>query len=153
MVIRNRFFFITVLVIISSCTSKKPENDTVDYKSLLMDTDRSFSKLSEQKGIKFALIQFIENKGVLLRPERVPIVGGQAINYISQLNDSSYTMTWEPKGANVALSGEMGYTYGVYSVKPNDKDTVLYGTYVSIWKQQTDGKWKFVLQSQNEEIE
>jgi ketosteroid isomerase-like protein len=62
-------------------------------------------------------------------------------------------MTWEPKGANVALSGEMGYTYGVYSVKPNDKDTVLYGTYVSIWKQQTDGKWKFVLQSQNEEIE
>ena len=153
MVIRNRFFFITVLVIIISCTSKKLENDTVDYKSLLMDTDRSFSKLSEQKGIKFALIQFIENKGVLLRPERVPIVGGQAINYISQLNDSSYTMTWEPKGGNVALSGDMGYTYGVYSVKPNDRDTVLYGTYVSIWKQQSDGNWKFVLQSQNEGIE
>ena len=153
MAIRNGFFFITVFVFLISCTSKKPDNNVVEDKFLLMDTDRSFSKLSEQKGIKFALIQFIDSKGVLLRPASIPIVGGQAIHYVSQLNDTAYTMTWEPKGGNVALSGEMGYTYGVYSVKPNDRDTVLYGTYVSIWKQQTDGKWKFVLQSQNEGIE
>ena len=151
--IRNGLFLITVFVYIISCNSKKPDNNLLDDKFLLMDTDRSFSKLSEQKGIKFALIQFIDAKGVLLRPASIPIVGGQAINYVSQLNDTSYIMTWEPKGGNVALSGEMGYTYGVYSVKPNDKDTVLYGTYVSIWKQQSDGKWKFVLQSQNEGIE
>jgi hypothetical protein len=101
MSIRNGFFFITFFII--SCTSKKPDTNLVDDKFLLMDTDRSFSKLSEQKGIKFALIQFIDPKGVLLRPASIPIVGGQAINYISQLNDSSYTMTWEPKVSNVAL--------------------------------------------------
>jgi ketosteroid isomerase-like protein len=153
MAIRNGFFFITVFVFLISCTSKKPDNNVVEDKFLLMDTDRSFSKLSEQKGIKFALIQFIDTKGVLLKPASIPIIGGQAINYVSQLNDSSYTMTWEPKGGDVASSGDMGYTYGLYSVKPNDRDTVLYGTYVSIWKQQPDGKWKFVLQSQNEGIE
>ncbi len=153
MAIRNGFFFITVFVFLISCTSKKPDNNVVEDKFLLMDTDRSFSKLSEQKGIKFALIQFIDTKGVLLKPASIPIVGGQAINYISQLYDSSYTMTWEPKGGDVASSGDMGYTYGVYSVKPIDRDTILYGTYVSIWKQQSDGKWKFVLQSQNEGIE
>ena len=153
MVIRNGLFFITVFVYIISCNSKKPDNNIVDSKFLLMDTDRSFSKLSEQKGIKFALIQFIDSKGVLLKPASIPIVGGQAINYVSQLYDSSYTMTWEPKGGDVASSGDMGYTYGVYSVKPIDRDTILYGTYVSIWKQQSDGKWKFVLQSQNEGIE
>lgn len=153
MVIRNGLFFITIFVYIISCNSKKPDNNLVDRKFLLMDTDRSFSKLSEQKGIKFALIQFIDTKGVLLKPASIPIVGGQAINYVSQLYDSSYTMTWEPKGGDVASSGDMGYTYGVYSVKPIDRDTILYGTYVSIWKQQSDGKWKFVLQSQNEGIE
>ena len=100
-----------------------------------------------------ALIQFIDNKGVLLRPASLPIVGGQAIHYVSQLNDTSFIMTWEPKGGTVALSGELGYTYGVYSVKPRYIDTVLYGTYVSIWKRQTDGSWKFVLESQNEGIE
>ena len=81
------------------------------------------------------------------------IVGGQAINYLSQLDDNSFTLTWEPKGGSVAISGELGYTFGVYSLKPNNKDTVLYGTYVSVWKKQTDGNWKFVLQSQNEGIE
>jgi ketosteroid isomerase-like protein len=69
------------------------------------------------------------------------------------MDDNSFTLTWEPMGGSVANSGELGYTFGVYSLKPNNEDTVLYGTYVSIWKKQTDGNWKFVLQSQNEGIE
>lgn len=153
MVGKFSFFCFALFVINVSCSTKKPTSSLVDNTFLLMDTDRSFSRLSEQKGIKSALIQFIDNKGVLLRPASLPIVGGHAIHYVSQLNDSTYTMTWEPKGASVAISGELGYTYGLYSVKPRHMDTVLYGTYVSVWKRQTDGNWKFVLQSQNEGIQ
>ncbi len=61
-------------------------------------------------------------------------------------------MTWKPKGANVAASGDLGYTYGVYEIHTSAQDTVLYGTYVSIWKKQQNGKWKFVLDSGNEGI-
>jgi hypothetical protein len=153
MVGKFAFFLMALFVFIESCSTKKPMDNSVDNTFLLIDTDRSFSRLSEQKGLKTALIQFMDNKGVLLRPYSLPIVGGQAIHYVSQLNDSSYTMTWEPKGGTVALSGELGYTYGLYSVKPHDMDTVLYGTYVSVWKRQSDGNWKFVLESQNEGIE
>ena len=146
-------FFVFAYILFFSCNTKNTAIESVDYKTLLLDTDRSFSKLSEQKGTKFALIQFIDNKGILLRPASTPIIGGQAINYISQLYDSTFTMTWEPKGGDVAKSGDLGFTYGLYSVKPIEKDTIYYGTYVSIWKRQADGKWKFVLQSQNEGIE
>jgi hypothetical protein len=144
---------IIMICIIISCNTKKSSTNSVDNTFQLLDTDRSFSKLSEQKGIKFALIQFIYNKGVFLRPGTFPLIGGQALNYISQLDDNSYMMTWEPRGGSVASSGELGYTYGVYSLKPNNKDTILYGTYVSVWKKQADGNWKFVLESQNEGIE
>ena len=144
---------IIMICIIISCNTKKSSTNSVDNTFQLLDTDRSFSKLSEQKGIKFALIQFIDNKGVFLRPGTFPLIGGQALNYISQLDDNSYMMTWEPRGGSVASSGELGYTYGVYSLKPNNKDTILYGTYVSVWKKQADGNWKFVLESQNEGIE
>ena len=153
MVSRKYLFFVFAYILFFSCNTKNPAIESVDYKTLLLDTDRSFSKLSEQKGSKFALIQFIDNKGILLRPASTPIIGGQAINYISQLYDSTFTMTWEPKGGDVAKSGDLGFTYGLYSVKPKEKDTIYYGTYVSIWKRQADGKWKFVLQSQNEGIE
>ena len=150
---RKCLFFVFAYILFFSCNTKNTAIESVDYKTLLLDTDRSFSKLSEQKGTKFALIQFIDNKGILLMPASTPIIGGQAINYISQLYDSTFTMTWEPKGGDVAKSGDLGFTYGLYSVKPIEKDTIYYGTYVSIWKRQADGKWKFVLQSQNEGIE
>lgn len=155
----NRLISNTLLIyflpfVAFSCASKKKvEENFVDYKPAMIQADRDFSKLSEEKGMKYALMQYIDGKGVLLRPNSLPIVGGDAINFISQGNDSSYTMTWEPNGGSIAKSGELGYTYGVYSIKPNDQDTVFYGTYVSIWKRQPDGNWKFVLETGNEGIE
>ena len=59
-------------------------------------------------------------------------------------------LTWKPDGGEIATSGDLGFTYGIYKLEM--KDTVLKGTYVSIWKKQTDGKWKFVLDSGNEGI-
>ena len=145
------YFF---LFIMFSCASKKKvEEEVVDYKPAMIQADRDFSLLSQEKGMKYAMIQFIDGRGVLLRPNTLPMVGGNAINFISQGNDSSYTMTWEPNGGSIAKSGELGYTYGVYSLKPRNKDTVFYGTYVTIWKRQTDGNWKFALETGNEGIE
>jgi ketosteroid isomerase-like protein len=37
-------------------------------------------------------------------------------------------------------------------MRPNSKDTVIYGTYTSIWKKEKNGKWKFVLDTGNEGI-
>ncbi len=151
--IKNALLIFLMPVLTASCNTKKTEQVEVDYKTAMIEADRAFSKLSEEKGMKHALMQFIDSKGVLLRPNAIPIAGAEAIDYISQGNDTSYTMTWEPNGGTTAKSGELGYTYGVYSLKPKNKDTVFYGTYVSIWKRQPDGNWKFVLQSGNEGIE
>ncbi len=145
--------YIFPLVLFSCASKEKGEEIFVDYKPAMIQADRDFSKLSEQKGMRYAMMHFIDGKGILLRPNTLPIVGGDAINFISQGNDSSYTMTWEPNGGSIAKSGELGYTYGVYSFKPNNKDTVFYGTYVTIWKRQPDGTWKFSLETGNVGIE
>ena len=142
-----------VAISIISCTIKKPVEISVNYKSGMMEADREFSKMSEEKGIKKASMHYIDDKGVLLRPFSVPLVGGNAVDFISQGNDSSYLLTWEPSGGNVARSGDMGYTYGSYSRRSKNKDIILYGTYTRIWKRLDDGKWKFVLETGNEGIE
>src|SRR4051812_12949389 len=92
----------------SSCTTKKPEQNTIDYKTEMMEADRDFSRLSEQKGMKYALMQYIDPKGVLLRPNTIPVIGVEAIDFISQGNDTSYTITWDPNGGAIAKSGELG---------------------------------------------
>ncbi|MEO6538748.1 MAG: hypothetical protein ABIT07_04145 [Ferruginibacter sp.] len=138
-----------------SCTQKKivESKDNGQEKMMLIDADKAFSNLSEARGMKQAFLEFMDSNGVLLRPKHTPIIGANAIEYLIQLNDSSYTLTWQPQHAIVAKSADIGYTYGLYALHPKVKDTVIYGTYVSIWKKQQDGKWKFVLDTGNEGIE
>lgn len=55
---------------------------------------------------------------------------------------------WKPLRADVADSGDLGYTWGVAeSGETVDGPFKPYGIYVTIWKRQPDGKWKFVYDS------
>ena len=153
----NKFlFFIVITAGFISCdslTKKKATSTTPLDKLDMMAADRAFSDMSEEKGMKNAFLEFIDSNGVLLRPNHLPIVGADAIDYLIQQNDSSYTLKWEPRNGSVSQSGELGYTYGIYALKPNQKDTIIYGTYVSIWKKDKKGNWKYVLDSGNEGID
>jgi ketosteroid isomerase-like protein len=62
------------------------------------------------------------------------------------------TLTWTPVKAEMAASGELGYTYGnyVYTAKNKDGKVVAnYGKYTSIWRKQKDGQWKVVVDMGN----
>ncbi|MEO7307903.1 MAG: hypothetical protein ABIR78_01990 [Ferruginibacter sp.] len=151
----NRFlFFIIMMLLFASCKNPNKKGSKADAfaKLEMMNTDREFSKMSEEKGMKNAFIEYLDSNGVLLRPNRLPIAGADAIDYLIQQNDTDYILTWEPRNGTVAKSGELGYTYGIYALRPSKKDTVIYGTYVSIWKKDKDGTWKYVLDSGNEGI-
>ena len=146
--------FISNVLINSSCDfSEKNNDETVTSKNeSLLKADNDFSALSAEKGLREAYLENIDSNGVLLRPNQLPIAGADAVDFIIGLKDTGYTMLWKPSNATVAASGDMGFTYGVYEIKSSLIDTSLHGTYVSIWKKQSDGKWKFVLQSNNEGV-
>jgi ketosteroid isomerase-like protein len=62
------------------------------------------------------------------------------------------TLTWTPIKAEMAASGDLGYTYGNYVYTARNKDGKLvtnYGKYASIWKKQKDGQWKVVVDMGN----
>ncbi|HEV8081674.1 MAG TPA: nuclear transport factor 2 family protein [Chitinophagaceae bacterium] len=116
----------------------------------MVDADIAFSDMSKEKGMKNAFIEYIDNEGLLLRPDHLPIKGADAIDFLSQVDDTTYSLNWVPEGAQIAASGDMGFTYGIYTLE--GEDTVFKGTYVNIWKKQADGKWKFVMNSVNQGI-
>jgi ketosteroid isomerase-like protein len=58
------------------------------------------------------------------------------------------TLTWAPIKAEMAASGDLGYTYGTYIYTAKNKEGKLvtsYGKYTSIWKKQKNGQWKVVV--------
>jgi len=81
----------------------------------------------------------------------MPVVGMEAVTRIYEKADTSgIQFTWEPLAGDIASSGELGYTYGIYSFK---KDSVNEkGTYVSIWKKDAEGSWKYTLDCGNKGI-
>jgi len=55
---------------------------------------------------------------------------------------------WKPLRAEVSASGDLGYTWGVAESGPSKEGPFKpYGIYVTIWKRQPGGKWKFVYDS------
>ncbi len=52
---------------------------------------------------------------------------------------------WKSLRADVAASGDLGYTWGVAESGPTkDGPFKPYAIYVTIWKRQSGGEWKFV---------
>ena len=147
-----KFFFrsfiaIIIALILTGCPTMQINKEAA-WRNEIIRTDKDFSKSSAQQGMKKAFIEYMDDDdGILLRPDHPPIVAANAIQYLSEQNDSSYILTWEPSSAKVAASGDLGYSYGIYNLQL--QDTTLQGTYVSIWQKQKDGKWKFVLDTGN----
>ena len=62
------------------------------------------------------------------------------------------SLTWSPVKAEMAASGDLGYTYGNYVYTARNKEGKLvanYGKYTSIWKKQKDGRWKVIVDMGN----
>jgi ketosteroid isomerase-like protein len=79
------------------------------------------------------------------------IVTGKA-NIRKSLEPWEVDLTWTPVKAEMAASGDLGYTFGNYVLKAKDKDghpVVHYGKYATVWKKQKDGRWKVVMDMGN----
>lgn len=120
----------------------------------LLEADKAFSALSEAKGMKAAFIEYLDDSsGVLLRPHEMPLVGGDAIDWIIRQEDNNHILTWTPRHAEVAIGGDVGFTYGIYNIKQKDSDVSYLGTYLRIWKKRADGKWKLLQDTNNEGVQ
>lgn len=138
---------ITILLF-QACNVVKSDEKTSKE---LIQRDLEFSKHSRQNGLGKAFTQFADSAAVLLKPDRMPIKGAMSIAYYyANINDDNLELTWMPLDASVADSKDLGYTYGVWQL--TSLDSMRQGTYVTIWKKNQSGVWKYVLDAGNEGI-
>ena len=52
-------------------------------------------------------------------------------------------LNWAPEFADIAVSGDLGYTTGPWEFRRSPKDApVAFGHYVTLWRKQNNGAWK-----------
>jgi ketosteroid isomerase-like protein len=136
-----------VILATTACNNKRHMSSDKD----IVETDRFYSALSSEKGMNTAFLAMFDSAGVLLRANHPPIEGIEAIKTVlTSQEDSTFTLTWEPSFARISVSGDMGYTYGTYTVTEKATDSVTgSGTYATVWQKQEDGSWKAVLDTGN----
>ncbi len=78
----------------------------------------------------------------------MPFVGKGAMSKLYSGEDSGMVLSWEPLYAEVAESGELAFTYGIYELTV--EKSIHKGTYVSVWRKNSEGDWKLALDSGNE---
>lgn len=122
-------------------------------KAELIETELEFYKATQEKGWGQAFIEFADDSAALLRQDAFPVINKSAIIQSFKGRESNVlNLKWIPAKAEVSNDGSLGYTYGdwVFTSKDKDgKEEYTYGNYVTIWKKQPDGGWKFVLDGGN----
>jgi len=139
-----------LILLLAGCDDAKRHERKVNE---LMELDRAFAALSVEKGAHESFLAYIDESCVLLRPNRNPLIGRKKIEEIYSSSDTSFTLKWEPLFADISGSGDLGYTYGIYTVEMDSPEGNLVtkeGTYVTIWKKDQTGNWKFVLDTGNQ---
>jgi ketosteroid isomerase-like protein len=113
----------------------------------LMQVDQQFAKMAADSGIGQAFAFFAADSAAMLRRGSAPIVGRDAIREL-YTDTTGAVLRWAPYFADIAASGDLGYTLGksqfIYKDSTGAEKT-SHGYYVTIWKRQPDGSWKYVL--------
>jgi ketosteroid isomerase-like protein len=89
---------------------------------------------------------YIADDGLLFRPGAV---NGKEwmIQHPLPPSDKKPVLVWQPAFAGMSVSGDLGFTTGPWEAKAdiNDETPSGYGHFVTVWKKQSDGTWKFVV--------
>ncbi len=107
----------------------------------LARTELGFAAAARQDNVRDAFLAHIAEDGILFRPG--PVHGRDALEH---QQPGPELLAWRPIYAEAAASGDLGFTTGPWSFRPRrDTAEVAFGHFVTVWKKQADGAWRFVL--------
>ncbi len=132
---------------LSSCRTPSSQVTREKLKSELIAVEKEFCDMAQREGVEKAFVYFAADSAVILRGDHL-IKGKEAIQRkYSLFPTKGVKLVWTPDFADVAASGDLGYTYGKYTYTATDSLGVNHaseGVFHTVWKRQTDGSWKFV---------
>lgn len=112
----------------------------------LLNADMAFARAAREKGVAQAFKDYAAHDAVSFPMEKSPVHGRDAI-FEAMKEFPAGQLLWTPTAADVSRGEDLGYTWGTWEFITKDSDgkpTSHHGKYVTVWKRQTDGAWKYV---------
>ncbi len=135
-----------ILAVAATSITLPQEKGLPSALSALIAAERSFAKLSVEKGVREAFITFFADDGVNFQPH--PVNTKEAFSKQPAPAQRPPTiLNWSPIYGDVAQSGDLGYSTGPYTFEDRSGQNrpTSHGLFFSVWKKQRDGEWRVVI--------
>lgn len=143
--------FAVALMLVAGCSIVSAQRNGDAGSEQLMKLEAEFAKTTSEKGLD-GFMSYFADEGYDLPNGGEIVQGKENIRKAIGPWGPDFKLEWTPVKAEMAASGDLGYTFGNYVATSKDKDGKLvkrYGKYVTIWKKQADGSWKVAMDTGN----
>ena len=133
----------------AAATSAKP----ADQSAALMQTSRDWAKAAATGNLD-SIVSYWADDAIVLEPDQPAHVGKAAIRKMVEgsLKVPKFSITWEPERASISESGDVGYLieHNRFTFADSTgKVHTQFGKAVTIWRKDTNGNWKCVVDTWN----
>jgi ketosteroid isomerase-like protein len=146
------FLALAILVATGSpalaAATNKPDKEQL--KKELAAMEDQFSAMAKERGLLAAFLHFAAPDVAFVDTDPRQWRGEAAVRQRLGPDDPGTSLTWSAYFTDVSDDGTLGYNYGRYESKrrgPDGKESVRTGWFLSIWRRQPDGTWRYVMDS------
>jgi ketosteroid isomerase-like protein len=134
-------------LLMAGCTRAR---DLSQARDTLLSTDRQWAAVASAGKDVERIVAFWDDDAEVY-PAGAPVVRGKAAirTFVRQsLATPGFHIVWHPQKASLSADGTMGYTSGDNALTiPGARGglTTITGRYVTVWRRNTRGEWKCVI--------
>jgi ketosteroid isomerase-like protein len=122
--------------------------DKEKVKAELAQIEDAFCAMAQEKGILAAFEHFAAPDVAFIDTDPRKFRGLAAVRERMGSDQPGVKLTWSALFTDVSDDGTLGYNYGRYELRrpgADGQEIVRGGFFLSIWKRQPDGAWKYVM--------
>jgi ketosteroid isomerase-like protein len=135
-----------MLLLASAHSFASPDKEKL--KAEVAKMEDAFCAMAQEKGILAAFQYFAAPDVAFIDTDPRKFRGPAAVRERMGEDKPGVRLTWSALFTDVSDDGTLGYNYGRFESRrpgPDGQETVRGGFFLTIWKRQPDGSWKYVM--------
>lgn len=136
---------------VTLCAAVTTASAAIDKSALKREVaamEDQFCAMAQEQGVLAAFAHFAAPDVAFIDTDPRRYRGAEAVRQRLKGFPAGARLTWSAYFTDVSDDGTLGYNYGRYELhapRPDGAEHVAGGWFLSIWKKQPDGSWRYVM--------
>ena len=139
-------FFLALLLLAPLALPAAIDSEKIKKEVAAMED--AFCAMAQEKGLLAAFTHFAAPDVAFIDTDPRKFRGLDAVRERMGTDQPGVKLTWSASFTDVSEDGTLGYNYGRFESRrpgPDGNEVVRGGFFLTIWKRQADGSWRYVM--------